>query len=107
MRYLQQEKELFEHLKRQFCFIYSDQLRQMEAVFVDRGADRDGMTPIHHRQSPEGMLALAQAKCRRIERALATDNYDVIIEECTDVANYALFIATLATMIKEECDEDS
>ena len=109
MIYLQKEKEQFAQVKKEFDDAYKALLEQAYLTFEGKGTVRDTGSPIHHRMSPLNMLSLIQAKGRRIESTLSLEGWGErgasrarIVEECTDIANYALFIAALATMLEKE-----
>lgn len=102
MKYLNYEARQFEVTKEAFRERYVTLLNYMQKVFLAKGVTRDVNSPIHHRQSPQSMLALAQAKGRRVERLLETEQYPAVIEECVDIANYVLFIAALYKMLEAE-----
>ena len=107
MIYLEREKAEFTKTKEVFEKEYTALLERMFNTFKEKGKTRDAGSPLHHRQSPIGMLSLAQAKCRRVESILSIDDWESqrladLIEECTDVANYVLYIAALCQMLKKE-----
>jgi len=107
MIYLRREKEEFERTKNRFEEEYCALLQRMHDIFKEKGKTRDVGSPLHHRQSPAGMLAIAQAKCRRTEALLSLDDWGAsqladIIEECVDAANYLLYIAALCRMLRVE-----
>lgn len=106
MIYLQREKEEFGKTKEEFEKAYTALLERMSTVFKEKGKTRDAGSPLHHRQSPIGMLSIAQSKCRRIEALLSSDEWETrklpaIIEECVDIANYVLYIAALSQMLEQ------
>lgn len=109
MIYLDREITEFERTKTEFEEVYSSLLQRMYDTFKEKGATRDTGAPIHHRSSPMQMLALAQAKMRRIETLISTGGWEEdvdlcskIVEECGDVANYNLYIAALCLLLKGE-----
>lgn len=109
MIYLQRELEEFARTKEEFEEKYTELLQIMHDTFKEKGKTRDIGSPLHHRQSPIGMLSLAQAKCRRIqallslgERPWTGKHLADIIEECVDSANYVLYIAALCRMLRVE-----
>lgn len=109
MIYLQREQAEFEKTKEEFEEKYTGLLQMMHDVFREKGRTRDTGSPLHHRQSPVGMLSIAQAKCRRIEALLSSEEQPWtgrhladIIEECIDAANYLLYIAALCRMLRVE-----
>ena len=109
MIYLQEEVEGFERTKNEFEANYKTLLLRMLETFTRKGATRDTNSPIHHRMSPATMIALAQAKMRRIETIISTPKWEKdmallnkVIEECGDVANYNLFVAALCMMLEKE-----
>ena len=111
MIYLKAEKRAFEAVKERFGEAYIELLSKMHHTVAAKGEVRDTESPIHHRISPAGQLALAQAKCRRIEALLTKEGFatshnllDKTIEECTDAANYLLFIASLCTLLQAEVE---
>lgn len=111
MIYLQKEREAFAETLEEFEAAYIKLLEYLLEVYQHKGATRDTETPIHHRMSPQTMLALAQAKTRRVETLLSrqdtfegTDRLDKVVEECVDIANYCLFIATFCSMLTKEKD---
>lgn len=110
MIFLEREHEEFARTKEKFREAFETLLENAKTVVAVKGISRDRGSPVHHRMNPMTMLALAQAKGRRIE-ALMTDGriwwrdqsqLDKIIEECSDASNYLLFIAALCTMLEEE-----
>lgn len=109
MIYLEREQAEFTKTKAEFQDTYLGLTNEMYRVFKEKGATRDTGAPIHHRMSPASMVALAQAKMRRIETLTSTvgweDNSDLldkVVEECCDVANYNLFVAALCKMLQKE-----
>ena len=109
MIYLQREKEEFAKTKEEFEEAYRGLLEIMFATFKEKGRTRDTGSPLHHRQSPEGMLSIAQAKGRRIESLLSSERWELtgrhladVIEECVDASNYLLYIAALCRMLRVE-----
>ena len=109
MIYLQKEREAFAETLEEFEATYIKLLENLLSVYQHKAATRDSATPIHHRMSPQTMLALAQAKTRRVETLLSlqstfegTDRLVKVIEECGDIANYCLYISALCSMIKRE-----
>lgn len=109
MIYLQREKAEFEKTKKEFTEEYTVLLERMFDTFKEKGKTRDTGSPLHHRQSPVGMLSIAQAKCRRTEALLSFEGWELsekhladIIEECVDAANYVLYIAVLCQMLRLE-----
>ncbi len=104
MIYLQRERDEFELTKQQFRIKCQEIRTMMAKVDAERGEVRDMNSPLHHRQPPQGMLALAKSKCSRLDRLLDISHPDIpqIVEECVDIANYAVFIAALYLMIMEE-----
>ena len=109
MIYLQSEIAAFEQVKAEFADEYTALLERMYSTFRKKGDTRDTGSPIHHRQSPESMLSIAQAKCRRIESILSRPEWEErrtsledVIEECVDVANYVLYLASVCSLLKEE-----
>jgi len=109
MIYLQQEIQQFIQTKQLFETDYISLLEQMLDTYKNKGAIRDTTSPIHHRMSPMQMLGLLQAKSRRVDSILSEPNWekqlgllDKVIEECCDIANYALFTATLCSLLKGE-----
>ena len=109
--YLKREQEEFRKTKEAFEEKYEALLERMYATFKRKGAARDVGAPFHHRQPPQGSLAIAQAKFRRVESLLSipdwekrSDSLADIQEECVDASNYLLFIAALCSMLQEEVD---
>jgi hypothetical protein len=109
MIYLQREQAEFTKTKEEFGEAYTYLLEEMFDTFKKKGATRDTGSPIHHRQSPSGSLSIAQSKCRRIESIISESLWSEapgpladVIEECIDVANYVLYIATLCKMLQKE-----
>jgi hypothetical protein len=109
MIYLDREKVEFARTKEEFEGAYLSLTNEMYTTFKAKGATRDTGAPIHHRMSPASMVALAQAKMRRIETLTSTAGWeendgllDKVVEECGDVANYNLFIAALCLMLQKE-----
>ena len=109
MIYLQKEREAFAETLEEFEATYIKLLENLLSVFQHRAATRDTDTPIHHRMSPQSMLALAQAKTRRVETLLSSQGtfeepgrLVKVIEECGDIANYCLYISALCSMLKRE-----
>ena len=113
MIYLKAEKHAFEVVKERFNKAYLALLETMFKVFEEKGKVRDAGSPIHHRMSPVSMLTLIQAKGRRIESLLSEPEWETkqdylekVVEECTDVANYALYIAALCSILLSETEDD-
>lgn len=109
MIYLKSENEKFNIVKEEFADEYSALLMRMYDTFIAKGKTRDAGSPIHHRQSPTSMLSIAQAKCRRVESILSRPGWEErqtaledVIEECVDVANYVLYLASLCSLLEEE-----
>ena len=109
MIYLQSETAAFEQVKADFTHQYTQLLHRMLDTFEKKGDVRDTGSPIHHRQSPNSMLSIAQAKCRRIESILSRPEWEErrtsledVIEECVDVANYVLYLASLCSLLEGE-----
>ena len=109
MIYLQNEKAQFAETKVKFDAAYNYLLQEMFNVYEAKGKTRDTQTPIHHRMAPVTMIALAQAKLRRVETIVSQPNWendktlcDKVIEECGDVANYSLYVAALCLMLLKE-----
>ena len=111
MIYLEREKADFEKTKTEFEEQYCILLQRMFDTFKAKGETRDIGAPIHHRMSPATMVALAQAKMRRIETLISAADWkeddnlrNKVVEECGDVANYVLYIAALCKMLQKEND---
>lgn len=109
MIYLQSEIAAFEQVKAEFAHQYTQLLQRMLDTFERKGETRDTGSPIHHRMPLTTMIALAQAKCRRIESILSRPGWEErptyledVIEECVDVANYVLYLASLCSLLEEE-----
>lgn len=104
MIYLEVEETMFQDVKARFTEAYVDLLEEMRRVYIAKAKVRDKGTPIHHRQSPLAMLGLAQGKGRRLEALLegGPEDFNLIIEECVDVANYVLYIGALAILLRRE-----
>lgn len=114
MIYLKREREQFEDTKAAFTKAYGALLQRMAAVADSKGEDRDTGSPIHHRMSPHDMLAILQAKSRRIESIMTTPGWSVdqtalakVIEESVDIANYCLFVAALCSLLQDEEAKDA
>jgi len=112
MIYLKAEKHAFEVVKERFNAAYLTLLETMYEVSKAKGEVRDQGSPIHHRVPPSAQLAVVQAKSRRIEALLDNPDFatkkdllEKTIEECTDIANYALFIAALCSLLAAETEE--
>jgi len=105
MRYLPSERKQMQIVQQRAKAVYNWLLTEMKDIFENKAKVRDVSTPIHHRQSPETMLALAMGKCRRLESLLKTARYEEMIEECVDVANYVLFIASLARLHQQDIED--
>lgn len=109
MQYLKREQAQFEATKKQFEEAYEACLEEAYATYKERGASRDLGSPFHHRQSPKMMLGTVKTKTHRVEANLSKEGWATdpralarIIEESKDLANYALFISALCSMLKEE-----
>ena len=109
MIYLKSEEVAFAETKAEFAAAYTTLLERMFNTFEEKGKTRDICSPLNHRQSPFGMLSIAQAKCRRIEALLSRPEWEDhsitlkdITEECVDVANYVLYLAALCSLLGEE-----
>lgn len=112
MIYLRREKEQFEGTKKAFGEAYAALLSEMATVAEAKGRTRDTGSPIHHRKSPSGMVSDIQSKSRRIESLISAHGWQdepealsKVVEECTDIANYSLFIAALAVLLGKEIEE--
>lgn len=112
MIYLQSEHKSFAETKLQFSEAYIAHLERMLETYRRKGETRDVGAPIHHRMSPEQMLGLIQAKGRRVDSLLSQpgwehngDDLDKIAEECLDQANYALYIASIASLLLKEVED--
>lgn len=106
-------EDVMEFMKEQqikFTELYSAMLSEMHEVATERGRVRDKDTPIFIRRSPEENLGIAHGKVYRVESLLAqvaagAPNERLlkkVQEECIDIANYVLFIAVLAEMVRRE-----
>ena len=109
MIYLGSEKAEFSRTKAEFNGAYKHLLQEMYNVYEAKGETRDTQTPIHHRMAPVTMIALAQAKLRRVETIVSQPDWEndktlceKVIEECGDVANYSLYVAALCLMLLKE-----
>lgn len=109
MIFLKSERDAFELVKAKFTDKYTELLQAMFDTSKEKGKIRDVNSPIHHRQSPISMLSIAQAKCRRIESILSRSGWEErqprledVIEECVDIANYVLYLASLCSLLLEE-----
>lgn len=109
MIYLQSEERAFKETRTSFEGAFRFVLEEMFRTFQAKAKVRDVGSPIHHRQSPQQQLAIAQAKCRRLESIMAVAGWErddkalgLIMEECGDAANYLTFIAALCSMLVEE-----
>lgn len=109
MIYLKSEVAAFGQVKDEFKYSYIALLGVMRDTFEAKGKTRDTGSPIHHRQSPNSMLSIAQAKCRRVESILSRPGWEErptqledVIEECVDIANYVLYLASLCLLLKDE-----
>lgn len=109
MIYLKKEREQFEETKKAFGEAYAALLREMATVAEAKGADRDTGSPIHHRMQPSAMLAIVQAKSRRIETLISASGWQdepevlsKVLEECTDIANYSLYLGALCVLLAKE-----
>jgi len=108
MIYTKKEQEQFKLTKARFAKLFTGLLETMLATYERKGQKRDVGSPIHHRQSPSTMLAIAQAKTRRIESILSQPAWEreksmreAVIEECVDAANYMLYIGALCLLLEE------
>lgn len=108
MKYLKKERELFAAVKKEFWECYKRALREALEIAEERGASLDTGSPLHHRMSSEGMAHEIGKKNRRIQGVLEqgfTEGEDYrqalakIVEESTDIINYAAFLAAYTTML--------
>lgn len=112
MIYLDSENQQFTKTKQQFEMAYIAHLERMLEVYRERGKTRDIGSPIHHRQPPEYMLGVIQAKSRRVDSFFSIEDWqsngdvlDDVIEECIDQANYAVYIASLCSLLLKEIEQ--
>lgn len=108
MLYLKREQEAFEQTQTEFKVAYAALLDRVRKIYGEKSKIRDD-TPIHHRRSPTDMVAMASAKCRRVDSIISMAGWERdpaalkrVIEETLDGANYLLFLAALAKMLGEE-----
>ena len=93
-----------------FVDIYRQMVESMVATMEERGEGRDEETPIHFRRSPAANLEMIHSKYMRVESMLDTlDHSEPDIKmlrklrnESVDIANYALFNATVFEMLISE-----
>ena len=111
MIYLKREREEFQKTKEAFEARYGTLLQLMYDTYEQKGKTRDVGAPFHHRQPPQGSLAIAQAKFRRVESLMSSSEWEqqsdalkAIQEECIDASNYLMFIATLCSLLQQELD---
>jgi hypothetical protein len=109
MIYLQREERLFAGIKEEFIEALKKGLKEIVRTFEEKAAVRDTGSPVHHRQSPEHQVAMAQAKCRRIESIIGEQDWEkdrgrlaMVREECGDAALYLMFISALCSLLEEE-----
>ena len=101
---------LEEHMS--FVDTYRQMVESMVATMEERGEGRDEETPIHFRRSPEANLEMIHSKYMRVESMLSTlDRREPDIKmlrklrnESVDIANYALFNATMFEMLVSETE---
>ena len=95
-----------------FVDIYRQMVESMVATMEERGEGRDEETPIHFRRSPAANLEMIHSKYMRVESMLdALDHSEPDIKmlrklrnESVDIANYALFNATVFEMLISEIE---
>lgn len=99
--------------RKKFSAYYVRLLDQQKEIMIEHGDDRDTETPLHIRRPPMENLSLAKGKVLRVQSLLmqieqvgpTTYLLEKTIEECLDVANYIVFVATLCSMVLEEDSE--
>jgi hypothetical protein len=109
MMYLEREKDLFQKVQAAFWRYYQQAIEVMLRVAKERGERLDTETPPHHRMSPEGEVYEVRKKGRRLQEIISLPGWEKdpsklakVVEECVDVANYALFLAAFAQMLRSE-----
>ena len=103
-------RELMQSEQLKFTEVYRDTLKELNRIMIERGRDRDTETPIYIRRPPESNRSLAEGKLLRVQSLLAqldserpyTKDLRKLIEECVDIANYAIFIAVTCKMVLDE-----
>jgi len=103
-------------LEEQLAFVdtYRQMVESMVATMEERGEGRDEETPIHFRRSPAANLEMIHSKYMRVESMLdALDHSEPDIKmlrklrnESVDIANYALFNATVFEMLISEIENE-
>lgn len=113
MIYLQYEEKLFQRVKERFVDYYDEAIQTAEDRFKQRGELVDLGSPIHHRVSAVAMSYEIAKKCRRIDAAQTREGWHrapkmltKIIEECTDIINYAAFLSAFCQMLNAEMEQD-
>lgn len=109
MIFLEREKREFARTHKEFAAAYVDAVLELRRVYEERSAVRDVDTPLHHRKSPEECLGEMKSRCHRLNSLFAkgdlvenVDTLNRVIEECSDIANYSLFISALCSMLLKE-----
>jgi len=99
MKFLRQERKLFEEVQAEFWKLYKAALRSAHDLAEERGAALDRDTPLHHRMSAQDMRHEISKKARRCESVLSSDDWAgnppalaKVIEEAGDIINYAAFL---------------
>lgn len=107
MKYLDRERRRNLELIREFDEQFRIIVQEMIEVYERKGEDREACsaTPIHHHSGPSDMVREIQTKGRRLKGMLDYAGWwnnehrlSNVVEEAVDIANYALFLATLSRM---------
>jgi len=99
MKFLRQERKLFDEVQAGFWKLYKAALRSAHDLAEERGAALDKDTPLHHRMSAQDMRHEVSKKARRCESVLSLPDWAEdkahlakVIEEAGDIINYAAFL---------------
>ena len=100
MKFLERERIAFEQTKHEFWLHYGDMITQMQELAAERGERLDMDTPLHHRMEPSALCHEVLKKGRRTRSMVGQEGWEdseelllKTIEECTDIANFALYLA--------------
>lgn len=99
------ERELNEKIAKVWLRLLKEGYQEAYKVQEERGSTLD-VTPLHHRLQPEGLVHEVRKKGNRLESLLGQEGWETstgtlehIAEEALDIANYAMFLRTLAMML--------
>ena len=105
MKFLKVEQDLFAEVQAEFWSHYATLIEEMQVIAVERGVRLDKDTPLHHRMEPAALCHEVLKKGRRVRSMLGQKGWEdseelllKTIEECTDIGNFALYLAATANL---------